>query len=117
GQARSTLAPSPPTPASASSSPPAATPASSSSSSFQSPSGWHLHTIDAFAAPNFRDEQAARDGVERQLTLADLLALPADRLDYAPRPYLITRHWVKERYSEWVPGPLWGSKVPGKLPR
>src|SRR4029450_11737611 len=54
---------------------------------------------------------------EREWPRADLLALPADRLDYAPRPYLISRRWVKERYSEWFPGPLWESKVRGNFPQ
>src|SRR4029434_10628191 len=53
-------------------------------------SGWARHTIDAFTTPNFVDERAVADGEERMLTLADLLALPEDRLDYATRPYLVT---------------------------
>lgn len=79
--------------------------------------GWRQHTIDAFATPNFVDERAAADGEDRMLTLADLLALPEDRLDYAARPYLVTRRWVKERYAEWYPGPLWESKVRGNFPQ
>jgi phage terminase large subunit len=76
-------------------------------------SGWQRHTIDAFGTPNFVDEE----NPGRQLTLEDLLQLPEHRLDYAPRPYLVTRRWVREKYEEWFPGPLWESKVRGNFPQ
>jgi hypothetical protein len=75
--------------------------------------GWETHTIDAFDTPNFEDE--ARPG--RQLGLEDLLALPDDRLDHSPRPYLISRRFVLEKYHEWgEDGALWQSKVRGRFP-
>lgn len=74
--------------------------------------GWECFTIDAFASPNFEDEE--RGGF---LTLESLLALPEYRLDYAPRPYLITRRFAREKYDEWgLASPLWQSKVRGQFP-
>jgi phage terminase large subunit len=76
-------------------------------------SGWTTYTIDAFDTPNFADE--LRTG--HQLTLEDLLALPEERLDYAPRPYLVTRRFVRDKYYEWgEASPLWQSKVRGQFP-
>ena len=76
-------------------------------------SGWECFTIDAFASPNFEDEE----NPGRYLTLEDLLALPEHRIDYAPRPYLITRRFVLEKYGEWgLASPLWASKVRGQFP-
>jgi ribosomal protein L37AE/L43A len=38
-------------------------------------------------------------------------------LDANPFPYLTTRRWVKEKYTEWGPGhPLWESRVLGNFP-
>src|SRR6266851_32413 len=57
---------------------------------------WKTFTIDAFATPNLQG-----------FTLDHLHALPPDLpesaeiFQYHPRPYLITRRWVYERYSEW----------------
>jgi len=86
--------------------------------------GWTCLTIDAFDTPNFTmtAEDAEALGVpatraSRQLTLDELLALPDERLDYAPRPYLVTRRWVREKHDEWGPdSPLWQSKVRGQFP-
>jgi phage terminase large subunit len=76
-------------------------------------SGWETFTIDAFASPNFEDET----NPGHYLTLEELLALPEERLAYAPRPYLITRRFVREKYDEWgVTSPLWASKVRGQFP-
>lgn len=76
-------------------------------------SGWQTFTIDGFDTPNLEDEE--RPG--RQLTLEELLTLPEHRLDYAPRPYLITRRWIIEKYHEWgEQSPLWQSKVRGQFP-
>lgn len=76
-------------------------------------SGFETFTIDGFDTPNLADEM----NPGRQLTLEDLLALPEDRLDYAPRPYLITRRYIVEKYHEWGErSPLWQSKVRGQFP-
>jgi phage terminase large subunit len=68
--------------------------------------GWGTFTISAFDSPNL-------DG----LSLDDLLALPDPALDHCPRPYLVTRRWVREKYAEWGPGhPLWEARVLGQFP-
>lgn len=68
--------------------------------------GWETVTISAFDTPNLAG-----------LTLEDLLALPDEALDDNPRPYLVTRRWVKEKYYEWGPGhPLWEARVMGRFP-
>ncbi len=75
--------------------------------------GWETFTIDALESPNFEDEECPG----RYLTLDELLALPEHRIDYAPRPYLITRRFVIEKYDEWgLASPLWASKVRGVFP-
>src|SRR5437016_7154234 len=39
------------------------------------------------------------------------------RSDRALRPYLVTRRWVREKFSEWGPGhPLWEARVLGQFP-
>jgi phage terminase large subunit len=69
-------------------------------------SGWKTFTISAFDTPNLRG-----------LTLEKLLALPDADLDRNPRPYLVSRRWVREKYEEWGEGhPLWESKVLGQFP-
>src|SRR5579859_5610840 len=72
---------------------------------------WRSFTIHAFSAPNFVDET----NPERHITLDEMLAMrDKDRLKVAPRPYLVTREWVLEKYDEWGPGsPLWQTKVEG----
>ena len=68
--------------------------------------GWKPITISAFDTPNLQG-----------LTLEQLLEMSEEELDRNPRPYLITRRWVKEKYSEWGPGnPLWDSRVLGNFP-
>lgn len=75
--------------------------------------GWQTFTIDAFDTPNLEDEE--RPG--HHLTLDELINLPDHRLDYAPRPYLITRRFIVEKYAEWgLSSPLWQSKVRGQFP-
>ena len=67
---------------------------------------WNLITISAFDTPNLAG-----------LTLEDLLQLPDDELDNNQRPYLVTRRWVKEKYSEWGPThPLWQARILGQFP-
>lgn len=68
--------------------------------------GWRRFTIDAFDTPNLAG-----------LTLAELLALPEHDLEIAPRPYLVTRRWVRDRYYEWgEESSLWQSRVRGEFP-
>jgi hypothetical protein len=68
--------------------------------------GWQTFTISAFDSPNLAG-----------LTLEELLALPDAELDRAPRPYLVTRRWVREKYHEWGVGhPLWEARVLGQFP-
>ena len=82
---------------------------------FKSPL-WTKFTIDAFDTPNF-------DGV----TEDDIAALPSDPteltaeqvawLDVCPRPYLITRRFVWEKYNDWGPdSPIYQSRVRGRFP-
>src|SRR5262249_25813497 len=50
-------------------------------------------------------------------SLDELLMLPDSALDECPRPYLVTRRWVREKYAEWGPGhPLWEARVLGQFP-
>jgi phage terminase large subunit len=68
--------------------------------------GWATFTISAFDTPNLHG-----------LSLDQLLALPDSDLEYAPRPYLTTRRWVREKHAEWGPGhPLWEARVLGQFP-
>jgi phage terminase large subunit len=68
--------------------------------------GWATFTISAFDTPNLHG-----------LSLDELLALPDAELEYVPRPYLTTRRWVREKYTEWGPGhPLWEARVLGQFP-
>ncbi len=77
---------------------------------------WHTVTISAFDTPNLCGltipgvRGAPRDG-------RSLLQLSDEELNVAPRPYLVTRRWVKEKYLEWGPtSPLWQSRVMGEFP-
>jgi len=74
--------------------------------------GWATFTIDAFDTPNLQG-----------LSLEDLRAmprrLPEDAPEFAlrPRPYLVTRRWVYEKFSEWgEKSPLWQARVRGQFP-
>jgi hypothetical protein len=73
---------------------------------------WKTFTIDAFATPNLAG-----------FTLEQLRALPPDLPDnaeifqYCPRPYLVTRRWVYERFREWgEQSPHWQARVRGQFP-
>lgn len=71
---------------------------------------WTTFSISAFQTPNLCD-----------VTLEQLLAMPDAALDDNVAPYLVTRRWVRERYSEWFNGspensPLWQSRVLGEFP-
>lgn len=77
---------------------------------------WHTVTISAFDTPNLYGytipgvRGAPEDG-------RSLLQLSEVELNVAPRPYLVTRRWVKEKYLEWGPtSPLWQSRVMGEFP-
>lgn len=75
-------------------------------------SGWECFTIDALESPNF----ATAGGY---LDLDELVSWDEDdpRLDANPRPYLVTRRFVWEKWREWGPqSPLWASKVRGAFP-
>lgn len=74
--------------------------------------GWKTFTIDAFATPNLEG-----------FTLDHLRALPPDLSDgaeifqYRPRPYLVSRRWVYERFWEWgEKSPHWEARVRGEFP-
>ena len=68
--------------------------------------GWNPITISAFDTPNLE-----------AVTLDQLLKMSEQELDANPRPYLTTRRWVKEKFSEWGPfHPLWESRVLGNFP-
>ena len=74
--------------------------------------GWATFTIDAFNTPNLAG-----------LSLNDLRemrpGLPAESPEFAvrPRPYLVTRRWVYEKFREWGErSPLWQARVRGEFP-
>lgn len=56
------------------------------------PTTWQTYTIGAFDTPNLAG-----------LTIDDVLAMSPAELDDNPRPYLITRRYVREKYEEWGP--------------
>ena len=67
---------------------------------------WTTFTIDAFDTPNLRG-----------LTVHDLMEMPALQLAENPKPYLVTRGWVLERYRKWGPDhPMYQSRVRGEFP-
>jgi hypothetical protein len=73
---------------------------------------WKTFTIDAFATPNL-------DGftLEYLRTLPPDLPEDAEVFRYCPRPYLVTRRWVYERFWEWgEKSPHWESRVRGEFP-
>ena len=68
--------------------------------------GWNLITISAFDTPNLEG-----------ITIEQLLEMSEEELDQNPSPYLTSRRWVREKYSEWGPGhPMWESRVLGNFP-
>jgi phage terminase large subunit len=73
---------------------------------------WKTFWIDGFETPNLEG-----------FTLETLRTLPQDLpeddpvFQHKPRPYLITRRWVHEKFWEWgEKSPLWQSKVRGQFP-
>jgi hypothetical protein len=68
--------------------------------------GWNLITISAFDTPNLAS-----------VSLDSLLRMADQELDDNTSPYLTTRRWVREKFSEWGPGhPLWEARVLGIFP-
>lgn len=74
--------------------------------------GWKTFTIDAFNTPNLEG-----------FTLETLRALPPGLSEgdeifrYNPKPYLVSRRWVYERYQEWGErSPRWEARVRGQFP-
>jgi phage terminase large subunit len=73
---------------------------------------WKTFSIDAFDTPNLEG-----------FTLELLRSLPRDLpeddplFQFKPRPYLITRRWVYEKFWEWgEKSSLWQAKVRGQFP-
>lgn len=70
---------------------------------------WALFSIDAFDTPNLA-------GLTEETLLAMAEEQP-DALGEAVRPYLITRHWVVDRYRKWGKAhPLYQARVRGRFP-
>jgi phage terminase large subunit len=73
---------------------------------------WKTISIDAFETPNL-------EGFTLE-ALRDLPAgLPADDsiFQFNPRPYLVSRRWVYEKFWEWgEQSPLWQARVRGQFP-
>lgn len=79
-------------------------------------SGYRCYTISAFDTPNLTTLKK-RPEEPWQETLKTLLELSPDALEDNVRPYLATRHWVKEMYDECgVDSPLWESRVLAQFP-
>ena len=69
-------------------------------------SGWSTFTISAFDTPNLAGT-----------TIDDVLAMTPEQLDDNPRPYLPTRHWVREMHDDLgTESPLYASRVLGQFP-
>jgi len=74
--------------------------------------GWTTFTIDAFDTPNL--DGWPLDGVREMRR-----GLPEGSSEFepGPRPYLVTRRWVYEKFFEWgEQSPLWQSRVRGQFP-
>jgi phage terminase large subunit len=73
---------------------------------------WKTFTIDAFETPNLKGFT-----LERLKSLAPDLPEDHPIFQYQPRPYLITRRWVYEKFWEWgEKSPLWQARVRGQFP-
>jgi hypothetical protein len=69
---------------------------------------WKRFTISAFDTPNFTDLPIEK---LRETSLDDEI------LQVNARPYLTTRHWVRERLQKWGEShPLWRARVLGEFP-
>lgn len=81
---------------------------------------WQTFTIDALDTPNLAgatlEDLLAWERLEQSGTEEERL-MAAAQLDRAPRPYLITRRFVLEKYHEWGPShPMWQARVRGQFP-
>lgn len=77
---------------------------------------WKTFTIDAFDTPNFVDipGESADEKIERLLWWEEH---EPEKIDEGPRPYMVTRRWVLQRYHEWgTSSPLWMARVRGRFP-
>ncbi len=85
--------------------------------------GWKTFTIDCFDTPNFAGVPGANPD-EKLATLLewesadpDYKNKPEHPLNQNPRPYLISRAWVVERFHAWgTNSPLWTARVRGRFP-
>lgn len=88
-------------------------------------------TISAFDVPNFdnvfldNSVLGIEPGSDRHYVIhakngkdkLNLLSMTPKQLNQNVMPFLTTRDWVYEKYSQWGPGhPLWDSKVMGEFP-
>jgi phage terminase large subunit len=79
-------------------------------------STWNTITISGLNTPNTitlgPTEEARLEAIVRAGERGD-----QDFLDFNPRPYLITRSYIWEKYIEWGPGsPLFQARVLGQFP-
>jgi hypothetical protein len=73
---------------------------------------WKTISIDGFETPNL-------EGFTLELLRELPAGLPADAavFRFNPRPYLVGRRWVYEKYWEWgEQSPLWEARVRGQFP-
>jgi phage terminase large subunit len=74
--------------------------------------GWRTFTIDAFDTPNLKGFS-----LEHLRTMPRAMPEDASEFAFRPRPYLITRRWVYEKFWEWgEKSPLWQARVRGQFP-
>lgn len=79
--------------------------------------GWTTFRVDAFDTPNLEGVALAEDGVDGPGRTKELTELTEEELDWAPRPYLTTRRWVLECYTDFgTRSPYWQAKVRGEFP-
>ena len=83
--------------------------------------GWKTHTISAFDTPNLK--YTSLEYVDEMGTLVtlghgkSLLEMTEEELDHNTRPYLCTRHWVRDMFDEWGPNhPYFQTRVLGEFP-
>ena len=80
-----------------------------------------LFTISAFDTPNLQGVSLTYAGPDgNPVTVGsgrDLLGLSEEELEHNQRPYLTSRRWVKEKFTEWgVASPLFQARVLGNFP-
>lgn len=79
---------------------------------------WTTFTIDGYDTPNLVDLNLHdEDNLKAFMDLDPDSPEGREILDYAPRPYLITRRWVYNRLHEWGPDdPRFIARVRGDFP-